>query len=41
MRTKTPDRMPVTDNFRSMKRLEKLYLVTAEAPAIGEIHSFS
>ena len=37
MRSRTPDRMLVSDNFRSMKRLEKLYLVTSEAPAIGQL----
>ncbi|XP_076445409.1 uncharacterized protein LOC143283150 [Babylonia areolata] len=35
MRALSSERTPVTDNFRNMKRLEKLYLVTSEAPAIA------
>ncbi|KAL8571749.1 hypothetical protein ACOMHN_060834 [Nucella lapillus] len=37
VRSGSPGRTPVTDNFRNMKRLEKLYLVTSEVPATGNI----
>ncbi|XP_070189809.1 uncharacterized protein [Littorina saxatilis] len=40
MRAMTPEKTHITDNFRDMKRLEKLYLVTAEAPATAFLHFY-